>query len=853
MAAAEQKKSYQVVRQFRGVNTKADRTAINEEEFSWLENAMPIGSANLKITPNYLQLGTVGFTSTVINMFSVSLNLTDYLITFQIDGSAEYMILASSANPPLPANTIGTIAPAGTFSVYSLQTIATATTAYVSAVRLSPTLYVHILNVTAGVTGSFAVGQIITGGGIPSGITISSYGTGTGGIGTYYLNASAGNRGPISVTGSVIVNGNSVQGKFNVSNWNNQYALILDPVNGYFTWDGTNLNNIGSVGGVGITNPGNSYTSAPTITISAPNQTNGIQATALASITNTAGQVTNILVNLPGSGYTSIPKVTIAAPPAPGVTAVGAASISGNVGNLSVVSIGIVNPGSGYTSAPSVTITGGGGTGANATANVDTGSVNQIFLTNAGSGYTSPPTITFSGGGGTNASAITELLTFAQGTVAVQVTSGGSGYTNASNTVVTISGGGGVNAAGTAIVSGGEVVSVIMTNAGSGYTNAANITVTISGGGANVNAKANAVVSINQNIGIDSFSGRVWIAQGRNVYFSAAGSISDFVSISAGEVVISDSTLHGNITQLLSANNFLYVFGDDSINVFSDVQVTSVGTTVFTNTNISASIGSRKPYAIFPYFRTVLFMNDYGIYALVGSTTTKISDPLDGIFTNIDFTYPVYGGQVLLNNILCAVFNFRYTGGKGSSSVPRFIQAVFFDKKWFFTSQATDIQFVSSSPVGGKISMYGYDGTYVYQMYADPTANVSSYIQTALMPMSDPIRTKQALKFAVEATGLYYGYFLNVTVDSEYASSSVYSLSDNPYYWQNDFGSTVSWINTSLNTVNWTGRSGLASGYYLYKSDAQQYGKYLGLTLTSTAPSYVVNTFEFEHELRVRF
>ena len=66
MAAAEQKKSYQVVRQFRGVNTKADRTAISEEEFSWLENAMPIGSANLKITPDYLQLGTVGFTSTVI-------------------------------------------------------------------------------------------------------------------------------------------------------------------------------------------------------------------------------------------------------------------------------------------------------------------------------------------------------------------------------------------------------------------------------------------------------------------------------------------------------------------------------------------------------------------------------------------------------------------------------------------------------------------------------------------------------------------------------------------------------------------------------------------------------------------
>jgi hypothetical protein len=39
----------------------------------------------------------------------------------------------------------------------------------------------------------------------------------------------------------------------------------------------------------------------------------------------------------------------------------------------------------------------------------------------------------------------------------------------------------------------------------------------------------------------------------------------------------------------------------------------------------------------------------------------------------------------------------------------------------------------------------------------------------------------------------------------------------------------------------------------LYKSDAQQYGKYLGLTMTSTDSGFTINTIEFEHELRVRF
>jgi len=48
--------------------------------------------------------------------------------------------------------------------------------------------------------------------------------------------------------------------------------------------------------------------------------------------------------------------------------------------------------------------------------------------------------------------------------------------------------------------------------------------------------------------------------------------------------------------------------------------------------------------------------------------------------------------------------------------------------------------------------------------------------------------------------------------------------------------------------------SWLTSGYTLYKSDAQQYGKYLGMTIqSSNEPGFTYNGFEFEHELRTRF
>jgi hypothetical protein len=517
-----------------------------------------------------------------------------------------------------------------------------------------------------------------------------------------------------------------------------------------------------------------------------------------------------------------------------------------NVSIGSVGSIGIVNGGSSFTSTPAVIISAPnqtGGVQAEAEAIITANAVSSIILTEGGTGYTTAPTVTIAGGGGTGANAVAGIVTFATGTVSVVVTNGGTGYTNVSNTVVTISGGGGANAVGQAIVSGGQILQVVMTNPGSGYSNASNITVTITGGGGS-NATARAIINSNPLVGVQTFSGRAWVAQGRTVTYSAAGSYSDFTSVSAGSLTLTDNTLHSNIVQLLSANNFLYIFGEDSINVFSDVRVTNTGTTIFTNTNVSASVGTRLPYAIFPYFRSVLFMNEYGVYALVGSTTSKLSDALDGIFENIDFTTAkVTAGQVLLNNILCAAFNIRYN----DNGTFRYLQAVFFERKWFFTSQGNALKLLSSVPVVGKIKLYATDGSDLKLFYDNATANINSEISSALWSMGDPIRTKQALKIGIEATNKNGVVSLSATVDNENRESPPYTLT-----------STIEWQNNSLQTVGWSNSSGVVigwgtTGYSLYKTDAQQWGKYLGITINSNSPNFVINGLEVEHELRVRF
>lgn len=73
--------------------------------------------------------------------------------------------------------------------------------------------------------------------------------------------------------------------------------------------------------------------------------------------------------------------------------------------NNRVTGITVENQGSGYTGAPSVTFSGGGGSGAAATATVEGGLVTGIAVTNPGSGYSSAPTVNLSGGGGSGATA----------------------------------------------------------------------------------------------------------------------------------------------------------------------------------------------------------------------------------------------------------------------------------------------------------------------------------------------------------------------------------------------------------------------------------------------------------------
>ena len=99
----------------------------------------------------------------------------------------------------------------------------------------------------------------------------------------------------------------------------------------------------------------------------------------VAALTPVPGGVPDYFGVYPNYANSQFPIITTITPPV----------------SVTLTGFTVTNGGSGY-STPSVILTGGGGTGATATARVANGVIMGVVLTNPGTGYTSAPTMTIS-------------------------------------------------------------------------------------------------------------------------------------------------------------------------------------------------------------------------------------------------------------------------------------------------------------------------------------------------------------------------------------------------------------------------------------------------------------------------
>ena len=229
----------------------------------------------------------------------------------------------------------------------------------------------------------------------------------------------------------------------------------------------------GVLGGITVT-AGGKYAEKPTVTIAAPTGINApVQATASANLVG--GPVNALYLSSGGSGYTSPPTITVTST-TPGVGT--GASFTANLTATSLTSATLATPGSGYgTGLSTINWIKDGAKAAIACTGCGTVSygVNNINITNAGlyAGYTgaSAPTLSFSGGGGTGAAATATLGTTGGITKVVPAATKFCGIVTTTGRAVTFvkAGGGGTSATATANISNGVITAINVTAPGSGY------------------------------------------------------------------------------------------------------------------------------------------------------------------------------------------------------------------------------------------------------------------------------------------------------------------------------------------------------------------------------------------------
>ena len=435
----------------------------------------------------------------------------------------------------------------------------------------------------------------------------------------------------------------------------------------------------------------------------------------------------------------------------------------------------------------------------------------------------------------------------------VTVTNGGTGYTG--QPTFTPSGFSGSGLAFFATIVGGVITAISVTNPGTGGLASDTVTVAISGGGGSAATMTVSLMPFGiQGTAIETYSGRVWIANGPTITFSAPGSFTNFASASGGgNFTSSDSFLRVGYVELIQTNGFLYLIADSSVNYISGVQTAGSPTpiTTFTNQNADPEVGTPWASTVDVFGRNIVFANAVGAHVSYGAAVTKISEPLDGIYNtvpNFGNALPsaaktiVFGKKVWM--LLLPIID-PITGQQTNKLL------MWNGKIWWASGQDVPLRFVQHQEIDSVITAYGTDGLSVYPLFAQPSVNFTKVAQSKLWATPGGVRLTKAV-------GRLWGVFqynslsspnVNVSIDSETSSANnIVPTGPLTATWTNGLGAVVPWINASAVVTPWvyTGPGGLT---VIPPTQVGQYGALVGMTVTTNCADMAIVSLSMDTEI----
>lgn len=343
-----------------------------------------------------------------------------------------------------------------------------------------------------------------------------------------------------------------------------------------------------------------------------------------------------------------------------------------------------------------------------------------------------------------------------------------------------------------------------------------------------------------QGTAIETFENRVWIINGIVLLTSAASNGTAFAAANGGVSKTSDdNTLRVKYVGLKEANGYLYIYGDSSNYYITNIQTTGTTqpTTTYQYTPLDEQIGTPWRDSIQPFGRSVLFANVNGVYATFGSSSTKISDALDGLFATGDFTTVTpSAGAVTMFGVKVACLNFR---AKNPFTGTTYNMIGLFDgKRWWTATQETAPIFICQQELNSTLATYGTDGRSYYQCFLTPSLTLTKTLISKLWGGEYGFLSRKNVLRLYAELGSPEGEIANIIMKLDNERGAISASIPVP------FGTELNWVNNSQQAITFVNNSNQPLHFVVNSGigavNAYGSGLLLGYTLTSVSKDIVL-------------
>lgn len=248
---------------------------------------------------------------------------------------------------------------------------------------------------------------------------------------------------------------------------------------------------------------------------------------------------------------------------------------------------------------------------------------------------------------------------------------------------------------------------------------------------------------------LEVYQERLFVAGKDVISFSAPSNGADFSTANGGgSIGYFGDKLTYTYMALAASSGYLYVFGDSSTDLISNVQLTGQGTTTspfITNLNyqnVDPQVGHGFPRHVGRWGRYFTMCNGAplasgstdplahrgGIYLMQGGDAQLIGQKVSQIYMTLDVTdfYPTFAPATMFGfRVMLLNGQFRDPWG-----VKRSLLLMWHGEFWSVASQNLNLTHIDFYEQDSVITPYGTDGTSLYQLFARPDPALKKKLST---------------------------------------------------------------------------------------------------------------------------